>query len=214
MKPHSPACDRNQEPILAVLRPYFGDRRHVLELGSGTGQHAVHFAAALPWLQWQASDAAASLPGINAWRDDAALANLPPPLVLQAVPGAGLQPAPPLPVDEDGSGFDAVFTANTLHIMGWPQVQALFAALPEITRPRALLVIYGPFNVDGEYTSESNRAFDGWLSREYPEGGLRDLEAVQALALAAGFEPIASFAMPANNLCLLWRRGGARSPPA
>lgn len=210
MKPHSPACDRNQEPILAVLRQYFGDRRHVLELGSGTGQHAVHFAAGLPWLQWQASDAAAALPGINAWREEAALANLPLPLSLQAVPGAGLQPPPALPADADGRGFDAVFSANTLHIMGWPQVQALFSALPAITRPQALLAIYGPFKVDGQYTSESNRAFDGWLAREYPEGGLRDIEAVHALALAAGFEPIANFAMPANNQFLLWRRGGPR----
>jgi SAM-dependent methyltransferase len=211
MKPHSPACDRNQEPILAVLRQYFGDRRHVLELGSGTGQHAVHFAAGLPWLQWQASDAAAALPGIQAWREDAALANLPPPLTLQAVPDAGLQPPPALPADADGRGFDAVFSANTLHIMGWPQVQALFSALAAMTRPQALLAIYGPFKVGGQYTSESNRAFDGWLAREYPDGGLRDIEAVHELALAAGFEPIANFAMPANNQFLLWRRGGPRT---
>ncbi|HYG07454.1 MAG TPA: DUF938 domain-containing protein [Stenotrophomonas sp.] len=211
MKPHAPASERNREPILAILRQYFGDRRHVLEIGSGTGQHAVHFAAALPALQWQTSDQPQALPGIAAWREDAGLPNLPPPLALQVVAGNGLQPPPPLPTDDQGSGFDAVFTANTLHIMAWPQVQALFAALPSITRPQALLAVYGPFNVGGQYTSDSNRAFDAWLHSEYPDGGgLRDIEAVEALAAAAGFARIAAFAMPANNQCLLWRRGGSR----
>ena len=207
MKPHSAPAERNRDPILAVLRQYFGDRQNVLEIGSGTGQHAVHFAAALPWLQWQASDHADALAGIEAWRAEAALANLPPPIELQAVPGNGLQPPPPLPVGADGApGFDAVFSANTLHIMGWPQVRALFAALPAITRDDALLVVYGPFKVGGQYTSDSNRAFDDWLAANYPEGGQRDIEAVQALATEAGFREIAAFAMPANNQCRVWRR--------
>lgn len=211
MKPHSPPAERNREPILAALRPYLGDRRHALEIGSGTGQHAVYFAGALPWLQWQASDHVEALAGIEAWRSEADLPNLPPPLAMQAQAGAGLQPPPPLPRDTDGvTGFDLVYTANTLHIMGWSHVQALFAALPAITRADALLAVYGPFNVGGHYTSDSNREFDRWLASTYPEGGLRDLEAVQALAEAAGFTQIASFAMPANNLCLLWRRGGPR----
>jgi len=212
MKPHSPPAERNRAPILAALRPYLGDRRQVLEIGSGTGQHAVHFAAALPWLQWQASDHADALAGIEAWREEAALPNLPPSIPLQAVVGAGLQPAPALPKEaDDVEGFDVVYTANTLHIMGWPQVQALFAALPAITRADALLAVYGPFNVGGQYTSDSNRAFDQWLHETYAEGGLRDLEAVQALAGDVGFVQIAAFAMPANNQLLLWRRGGLRA---
>jgi len=210
MKPHSAPAERNREPILAVLRQYFGDRRQVLEIGSGTGQHAVHFAAAMPWLQWQASDHADALAGIEAWRAEAALANLPPPIELQAIPGHGLQPPPRLPLGaQGGAGFDAVFSANTLHIMGWPQVRALFAALPAITGDDALLVVYGPFKVAGQYTSESNRAFDDWLAANYPEGGQRDIEAVQALAAEAGFREIAVFAMPANNQCRVWRRGPA-----
>src|SRR5690606_12484336 len=109
-KPHAPACDRNRDPILAVLRECFADHRRVLEIGSGTGQHAVYFAAAMPWLTWQASDVEANLPGIRAWLDDAGLANTPPPLVLDV-----LAPWPQVEAD-------AVFTANTLHIMGWDGV--------------------------------------------------------------------------------------------
>ena len=153
-----------------------------------------------------------ALAGIEAWREEAALPNLPPSIPLQAVVGAGLQPAPALPKEaDDVEGFDVVYTANTLHIMGWPQVQALFAALPAITRADALLAVYGPFNVGGQYTSDSNRAFDQWLHETYAEGGLRDLEAVQALAGDVGFVQIAAFAMPANNQLLLWRRGGLRA---
>lgn len=208
MKPHSPAAERNREPILGVLRSYFGDRRQVLEIGSGTGQHAAHFAAAMPWLQWQPSDHADALPGIEAWRAEAALPNLRPAIALQSEPDAGLRPTPALPP----GGFDAVFTANTLHIMGWSRVEALFASLPAITSPDALLVVYGPFHLGGRPTSESNRAFDAWLKAEYAEGGVRDLEAVQAQATSVGLREVARFAMPANNFCVVWRRGGPRTP--
>ena len=212
MKPHAPACERNRDPILAVLRQYFGDRRHVLEIGSGTGQHAVHFAAAMPWLRWQASDHPDHLAGIAQWLDEAGLANTPPPIALQARvdPPAGLQPAPPLPE----GGYDAVFSANTLHIMGWPQVQALFAGLPAVTSARALLAIYGPFNHHGRYDSDSNRQFDDWLRARDPVSAIRDAEQVDALAARAGFGLIADIAMPANNRCLLWRRGGRRHASA
>jgi len=153
-KPHSPSCERNREPILSVLREHFADRRRVLEIGSGTGQHAVHFAAAMPWLQWQCSDRAEYLPGIRAWLDDARLPNTPPPLTLDVVE--------PWPLARD-AGFDAAFSANTLHIMGWPQVQAFFAGLDRALAANACVVVYGPFNDDGRYSSDSNREFDGWL---------------------------------------------------
>lgn len=200
-KPHSPSCDRNRDPILDVLRTRFADRREVLEIGSGTGQHAVHFAAAMPWLRWQCSDHADALPGIRLWLDEAAMANTPPPFALQAV----LEPVPgffPLPPDR----YDAVFSANTLHIMGWPEVQALFAALPDALADDAIVAIYGPFNYRGEFTSDSNRDFDGWLKARDPRSGIRDFEAVNALAVAAGLVLLADETMPANNRMLVWRR--------
>ncbi|HEY6942527.1 DUF938 domain-containing protein [Dokdonella sp.] len=193
--PHSAACERNREPILGVLRGTFADRRRALEIGSGTGQHAVHFAAALPALVWQCSDRADNLPGIRARLDRAALPNTPAPMALDVASG----PWPPGP-------FDAVFSANTLHIMAWPEVQALFAALPAVTTADAKLAIYGPFDVDGRHTSASNAAFDASLRARAPHMGLRDVAAVDALARAAGFAFVDDVAMPANNRLLLWRR--------
>ncbi|HZX70139.1 MAG TPA: DUF938 domain-containing protein [Rhodanobacter sp.] len=193
-KPHSPACERNREPILEVLRECFADRRHVLEIGSGTGQHAVHFAAALPQLTWQSSDRRENLPGIRAWLDEAALPNTPAPLELDVT---GNWPAGP---------FDAVFSANTLHIMDWREVRQLFARLPAILTDDAVLVVYGPFNVDGRYSSDSNAAFDQWLKARGAHMAIRDAEAVDALAAAAGFDLIEDRAMPAHNRCRVWRR--------
>lgn len=203
-KPHSPSCDRNKDPILAVLREYFSDRREVLEIGSGTGQHAVHFAAAMPWLRWQCSDHEDGLPGIRLWLDDAGLANTPPPFALQAVLGPPPGLAPPL-----SSRCDAVFSANTLHIMGWPEVQALFAGLAMVLADDAVLAVYGPFNVGGDFSSDSNREFDAWLKARDPRSGIRDAEAVDALADGIGLRLIADHAMPANNRMRVWRRGGA-----
>lgn len=216
-KPFSPACERNRGPILDVLRQHFADRRHALEIGSGTGQHAVHFAAAMPWLRWQCADAAGHLPGIRLWLDEAGLPNTPAPVELQAVaahggrPGA-LRPSPPLPEQPGGGrGYDAVFSANTLHIMGWDEVLALFAGLPAVLAEDAVVAVYGPFNREGAFTSESNREFDAALRARDPRSGLRDEEAVHALAIAIGLEPVAALAMPANNRLLVWRRStGAR----
>lgn len=196
-RPFSPACERNRDPILGVLERHFADRRHVLELGSGTGQHAVHFASAMPWLTWQASDVGDTLPGIRAWLDDARLANTPAPLALDVT----RVPWPSVPAD-------AVFTANTLHILSWAGVEALFAGVGERLRdrPGAVMVAYGPFNRDGAPTSDSNRDFDAWLKARDPRSGLRDAEDVDALARAAGLVRIDDVAMPANNHCLVWRR--------
>lgn len=200
-KPFSPSCERNRAPILDVLRAAFAGRRRALEIGSGTGQHAVHFAAAMPWLEWQCSDAEAHLPGIGQWLAEAELPNTPPPVVLQAVADPpGLAPPPP-------GRFDAVFSANTLHIMGWPEVEGFFAGLPALLEADATVAVYGPFNVGGAFTSDSNRDFDGWLKARDPRSGLRDLKAVDALARAAGLRREADVAMPANNRLLLWRRG-------
>ena len=193
-KPFAPACERNREPILALLSERFADRRRVLEIGSGTGQHAVHFAAALPHLVWQSSDVAAHLPGIRMWLDEAALPNTPAPLQIDVNDG--------LPSGD----YDAVFSANTLHIMAWHEVEALFAQLPAVVTDDARLAIYGPFNYGDRYTSDSNAAFDQWLKARDAYMGIRDAEAVDALAAAAGFVLVDDVAMPANNRCRVWQR--------
>jgi hypothetical protein len=196
-KPCSPACERNRGPILDVLRQQFRERRHVIEIGSGTGQHAVHFAAAMPWLRWQCSDVAGNLPGIRQWLDDAALPNTPAPIALDVTTHE---------VDERAR-FDAAFSANTLHIMAWPAAADFFRVLDVMLMPTATVVVYGPFNYGGAYTSDSNRVFDAWLKERDPRSGLRDFEAVDALAMAIGLRLAEDIAMPANNRCLVWRRG-------
>jgi SAM-dependent methyltransferase len=193
-KPYSPACERNQDAILAVLRKRFSECSEVLEIGSGTGQHAVHFARALPHLVWQTSDVADHLGGIRLWLAEAALPNTPAPLALDV--------SGPLPSGQ----YDAVYSANTLHIMAWCEVERLFAALPHLLRPQALLTVYGPFNYDGRFTSESNARFDASLRIDHPQRGLRDFEAIDALARAAGLDLLEDRAMPANNRCITWQR--------
>lgn len=195
-KPCSHASLRNRDPILAVLREHFGGRRRVLEIGSGTGQHAVHFAAALPGLVWQCSDRAENLPGIRQWLDDAALANTPPPLELDVAKG-------PWPA----RNFDAVFSANTLHIMAWDEVERMFEGLGRVLEDDAVVAIYGPFNRDASFTSASNAAFDADLRARAPHMGIRDAADVDALARGIGMRQVADVAMPANNRTLVWRRG-------
>ena len=194
VKPHAPSCDRNQSPIREVLLKHFPNCRRVLEIGSGTGQHAVYFAAALPNTLWQTSDVSENLPGIRMWLTGAALPNTPPPIELN-VNGAW-------PTER----YDAIFTANTLHIMGWPEVQTLFAKLANVLEANATLAIYGPFNYNGAFTSDSNRAFEQWLKDRSPASGIRDFEAVDALANSIGLRLIADHPMPSNNRTLVWQR--------
>lgn len=192
--PFAPSCERNQGPILEVLQRHLAEARRVLEIGSGTGQHAVHFAAAMPWLTWQSSDRADNLPGIAAWLDEAALPNTP--------------PAVELDVDRrwPAARFDAVFTANSLHIMGWPQIEAFFTGVGKVLETDGLLIVYGPFNYGGEFTSDSNRAFEQWLKDRDPASGIRDFEAIDALARRIRLSLVEDNPMPANNRCLVWRR--------
>lgn len=193
-KPFSPSCERNRDPILEVLRIYFADRYTVLEIGSGTGQHAVYFAEALPHLIWQPSDLAENLPGIALWLEEAQLPNVLSPIVIDAKR------------EWPAKKYDAVFSANTLHIMSWQEVQALFAKLSLVLARDAVVAIYGPFNYEGNFTSESNASFNEWLKARGEHMAIRDFEAVAALANSIGLELVADSAMPANNRLLVWQR--------
>jgi len=192
MKPYSEASERNKEPILAVLRETFAAPGTVLEIGSGTGQHAVHFARHLPHLTWVAADRADYLPGIRQWLDEAALPNLRGPLQLDV-----LQTAWPL----EGA-LDYVFSANTAHIMSWPAVEAMFGGVGTRLKPGGRFALYGPFNRDGQFTSESNHAFDASLRERDPAMGIRDDRAIEQLARRSGLALVADHAMPANNRLL------------
>ena len=166
----------------------------MLEIGSGTGQHAVCFAPAFPNAIWQTSDVAENLPGVRMWLDEAALPNLPPPLTLDVT---GTWP------DER---FDAVFSANSLHIMPWTAVEQFFTGVAGVLEPGGILAVYGPFNYHGSYTSDSNRDFDGWLKQRSALSAIRDFEAVDRLANAIGCQLVQDHTMPANNRLLVWRR--------
>ena len=194
-KPYSESCEQNREPILAVLKQAFADHNRVLEIGSGTGQHAVYFAAELPHLRWQTADVLAHHPGILAWLEEAALANVLPPLELDVNQ-----------TDWHSGRYDAVFSANTLHIMGWPEVIRFFDGVGAVLAPGGVLVVYGPFNYNGQFTSSSNARFDAWLKARDPASGVRDFEAVDALARAQGLVLQHDIAMPANNRSLVWQR--------
>jgi hypothetical protein len=194
-KPFSQACENNKGPILAVLRRHFAAVREVLEVGSGTGQHAAFFAAEMPHLVWQPSDRRENLAGIRAWVEDAGCPNLRAPLELDVT-------ARPWPIDTAG----AVFSANTAHIMSWPVVQAFLAGVGELLGAGGLFCLYGPFNYAGSHTSESNARFDEWLRQRDPQSAIRDFERVDECAAAAGLTLLEDNAMPANNRLLVWRR--------
>jgi SAM-dependent methyltransferase len=196
--PFSDACERNKHPILAVLARHLPANARVLEIGSGTGQHAAHFSGCLPTVTWQPSDQAQSLPGLLARVEAEGGPNLRRPIELE-VSRAVDWPAP--------GEFDAVFTANTLHIMSWPQVVALMRSAGRLLAgvPSALLLVYGPFRYDGRLTTASNEAFDRMLKGRDPASGLRAFEEVDAEAASAGFRLVEDCAMPANNQMLVWR---------
>lgn len=195
MKPYSESCDQNRDPILSVIQPSFAELTRVLEIGSGTGQHAVYFAAAMPHLTWHTSDCLEYHDGIRLWLEEAALPNVRPPLQLDVARSVW----PSLDVE-------AVFSANTAHIMHWPEVEAMFAGVGGLLPAGGLFALYGPFNYQGRFTSDSNARFDGWLKQRDPAMGVRDFEALDRLANAAGMALMQDFEMPANNRILCWRR--------
>ena len=195
MKQYSQACDENRDPILSIIGEVFSDAHSILEIGSGTGQHAVYFARRLPHLSWQPSDLPENHASINAWRDEAGLENVRPPIELDVT--AATWP--------DGE-YDGLFSANTAHIMSWVAVQSMFSGFGKLLQPGAHCCLYGPFNYGGSFTSNSNRQFDAWLKDRDPASGIRDLEALADLATANGFELEADNEMPVNNRLLVWKK--------
>ncbi len=195
MKPYSEACEQNKYPILTVLQQYFAEVQTVLEIGSGTGQHAVFFAAQFPHLQWLPSEVAALHDGIQLWLQAAQLPNVAPPTELDVN-------QPHWSVGQ----VDAVFSANTVHIMDWVSVENMFAGIGRVLQSRGVFCLYGPFNYHGSYTSDSNARFDVWLKQRDPRSGIRDFEALNALAARHDLTLHADHAMPANNRTLVWRK--------
>ncbi|MEM8496882.1 MAG: DUF938 domain-containing protein [Pseudomonadota bacterium] len=193
-KPFSQACENNRAPILAVLEKVFAHARHVLEVGSGTGQHAAFFAGQLQHLVWQPSDTQENLPGIAQWVNSVDLANL--------------REAQHFDVRDSSlptGDFDAVFSANTLHIMSWECVEKTFTHMSMLAYG-TLLCIYGPFNYNGQFTSASNARFNDWLLQRNPQSAIRDFEAVNALAADAGYRLQRDYEMPANNRLVYWKK--------
>lgn len=194
----SPSVARNRDPILSVLRRVLPPTGQVLEIASGTGEHAVHFAAALPHLTWQPTDCdEQALKSIAAHRTASGLPNLLAPLVLDAA-------SPEWPMEQ----ADTIVAINIVHISPWWATQGLMAGAGRILPPRGVLYLYGAYKENGVHTAPSNAAFDLDLRRRNPQWGVRDLEAVADLAREHGLDLVERMQMPANNLSLVFRRSG------
>lgn len=191
-KPFSQACENNKDPILQELKILLSEPTTVWEIGSGTGQHACYFARHLPHVEWQPTDRQENIPGICLWQADAQLANLKPALILDVADA-----------EWPCESIDTLFTANTLHIMSWDEVQILFDRLAVYLNPKARVCIYGPFNYNGAYTSESNARFDQWLKSQNTSSGIKDFKDIMLLATSRGFSLLNDIAMPANNRLLV-----------
>ena len=195
MLPLSAACERNKDPILEVLRVRFADRAQVLEIGSGTGQHAVHFARALAHLTWHPTEQLAYLADLAERVKLEGGHNLRPPTLLDVTQAVW-------PV----RSVDAMFTANTLHIMSWPEVIALYRGVGAVLAPGGVFCVYGPFRYDGRYTSDSNQEFDRMLQERDPQSGLRDILAITSLAEQYGLILDADHDLPANNRLVVFTK--------
>ncbi len=194
-KPYAQSSEENKQVILEAIRPLLQDCRRILEIGSGTGQHAIFIGEHMPFLTWQTSELPENHPGILLWLEEAGLENVLPPIELN-VSGN----------DWPETTYDAVFTANTFHIMSHQNVSDLFANLTGLLNSNGLLVVYGPFNFNGDYTSDSNRQFDQFLKNRDPESGIKDFEWLNELAAEAGLMFKQDIAMPQNNRILCWQK--------
>lgn len=196
-KPFSQACENNKGPILEKLVDLFNQPGTVLEIGTGTGQHAVHFARHLPHLTWQPSDHPRNAQLCLPWLEEVALANINPPLALDVMTGDWSR----LPA------IQGVYSANTAHIMAWEEVEAMFAGIGRILPDNGLFCLYGPFRYNGQHTSESNERFDRSLRMQAAHMGIRDMEDLKQLGETNGLSLQEDFAMPANNRLLVWCKG-------
>jgi cyclopropane fatty-acyl-phospholipid synthase-like methyltransferase len=199
MKQYSEACEQNKDPILAILRAAFMNARNVLEIGSGTGQHAVYFSEQLPQLRWQTSDLPENHPGIHAWLQEAELKNALAPVALDTRNAAWPQQTPE-------KSYDGLFSANTTHIMDWPAVEGLFAGVGELLESNGRFCLYGPFNYQGAYSSDSNQRFDDCLKARDPASGIRHFEELDSLANENNMALESDHEMPVNNRLLVWRK--------
>ncbi|MDH5612785.1 MAG: class I SAM-dependent methyltransferase [Gammaproteobacteria bacterium] len=194
-KPYSESCDQNRHAILTVIRPLLLNSTSVLEIGSGTGQHAVYFSEKLPHLIWNTSDRNENIAGIKLWLSDKNSKKIPQPVELDV-----RQEIWPI------ISFDTVFTANTCHIMNQQSVEIMFKRIGELLPEGGQLIIYGPFNYNHQYTSPSNQQFDLWLKSRDPESKIRNFEDLNDMAEAAGMSLINDYEMPANNRILHWKK--------
>ena len=195
IKPTSPACLRNQAPIAEVLKAHLNQSASLLEIGSGTGQHASYFTTALPDIIWQPSDLANTIDGINAWRERTAKENFLPPLVLDIEQDLW-------PVKQ----VDAVFSANLVHYVSWPKVRAMMTGIGRVLKDSGIALFYGPYNYDGQFTSDGNRDLDSWLRERDPESGIKDFEQIILAARKEKLRLIKDIAMPANNRILVLQK--------
>ena len=193
--PFAKSCEQNKKPILAVLKEQLSEPTTVLEIGSGTGQHAVYFAQTMPHLRWQPSDRPENLPAIQAWIEHQGGENVLSPIALDV----GLEQWP-------SESYDVIFSANAVHIMSWRHVISMFRGLASVAADDAKIILYGPFNYDNQYTSASNRTFDAYLKRQDMLSGIRNFEDLDVLAAEAGFSLLRDYPMPANNRVLVWSR--------
>lgn len=195
MKPYSESCAQNQVPILETLQEILVNQQKVLEIASGTGQHAVYFGRALPHLTWQTSELAQNHAGILAWLNETNLPNVLPPVIIDVNDGQW-------PVEM----VDTVFNANTVHIISWPEVERMFAGIARVLSAGGILCLYGPFNYGGKFTSESNARFDVWLKSRDRKSGVRDFEDINLIAKTHGLFLERDVSMPSNNRTLVWQR--------
>lgn len=193
-KPFSEYADRNGGPILEVLRSELSACTKILEIGSGTGQHAARFAKGLPHLCWQTSDLDENHDGIRAWVSASDLESLLPPISLD------------VRTDELPAGFcDGVYSSNTAHIMSFEAVRKMFALVGNILNGRGVFCLYGPFRKGGEFNTASNATFDASLRARNPDMGIRDIESLDELVEEQGMKRVKLYAMPANNHIAVWR---------
>ena len=195
MKPYSESCERNQGPILKILQETLTNQQCVLEIASGTGQHAVYFGRALPHLSWQTSELAQNHEGILAWLNEIKLPNVLPPIIIDVNDAKW-----PIEI------VDTVFNANMVHIISWPEVERLFAGITRVLNANGILCLYGPFKYEGKFTSESNARFDALLRSRDSNSGIRDFEAINRLAEMHGLFLVRDVAMPSYNQTLIWQR--------